>query len=115
MVKIVGYKPLENESGEKFLVLEVQGGIEAVRSQETGRNYFTARKANVPCTFNEETCKSLIGQDIPGKVVKVEVDEYDYNIPGTDEVISLTHRFEYESEEETVVKQQVMKEKELVM
>jgi len=115
MVTIVNYKPLNNEDGESFFGLEVQGGIEAVKSEESERTYFTARKATVACTFNEITCQTLIGEKLPGTIKKVEVEPYDYVIPGTEEVIQLGHRYEYTSEEDSIVQDNVVKSGELVM
>ena len=114
MVKIVGFKTFERKDGSEFCALTVQGGIEAVKSQETGRVYFTARKVNVSCTFNEEMCENLIGTDFPGSIQKVEVDAYEYAIPETGELVTLTHSYQYVSEEESIVKNNVV-EKELVL
>jgi len=62
MVRIIDYKARMSAEGEPFLALIVQGGITLVKSKETGLYYATAKKANIPSTFDEETCKSLIGQ-----------------------------------------------------
>lgn len=113
MVKIVDFKTYQTEDGKDFCVLIVQGGLEAVKSQETNRTYLTARKARVSCTFNEIVCKSLIGTDFPGTIQKVEVDPYDYTVEGSGEVITLSHRYEYMGEEESIVKDNVLKEEEV--
>jgi hypothetical protein len=52
MVKIVNYQKRTTEDGKDFFVLELQGGIEVVKSQETGKLYMTARKASMSCTFD---------------------------------------------------------------
>ena len=98
MVKIVDFKPILKEDGTEFFVLIVQGGIEAVKSQETNRVYLTAKTANVPCTFNETTCESLVGTELSGSVKKVEVEPYDYTIPSTGEMVTLNHRYIYHDE-----------------
>ena len=108
MVTIVDYKTYQKEDGTEFHALVVQGGLEAVKSNITDRTYFTARTARVACTFNEDTCKSLLGNQIPGKIKKLEVEPYEYVIPQTGEMISLSHRFEFVSEEETVIKDHVV-------
>ena len=99
MVRIINYKKRETEDGKEFFVLELQGGIEMVRSKETGKFYVTARKASISSTFDELTCKALIGTELLGKVEKVECEAYEYVIKDTGEVITLTHRFEYVEEE----------------
>jgi len=109
MVTIVDYKKYQRENGETFYALEVQGGIESVKSKETGRTYFTARSAKVSCTFNEMTCKALIGNQMPGSIKKVEVEPYEYIDQQTGETKQLEHRYEYLSEEESIIEQQVLK------
>ncbi|MFV8324683.1 hypothetical protein [Flavobacterium sp. ZS1P14] len=99
MVRIINYKKRETEDGKEFFVLELQGGIEMVKSKETGKFYVTARKASISSTFDEITCQALIGTELPGKVKKVECEAYEYVIKDTGEVITLTHRFEYVEEE----------------
>jgi len=114
MVKIVDFKTYQKEDGTEFCALKVQGGIEAVKSKQTGKTYLTALSASVPCTFNAETCKSLIGTDFSGSVRKVKSEPYEYVIPATGEIVKLTHRFEYVSEEKGIVQDNVI-EKEFVM
>lgn len=99
MVRIINYKKRETEDGKEFFVLELQGGIEMVKSKETGKFYVTARKASISSTFDELTCQALIGTELPGKVEKFECEAYEYVIKDTGEVITLTHRFEYVEEE----------------
>ena len=114
MVTIVDYRACQSEDGREFNALEVQGGVEAIRSKESGRTYLTARRASVSCTFDEATCEMLKGTQLPGSIKKVEVEPYEYAIPGDGEVIMLSHRFEYVGEDETIVKHNVV-EKELVI
>ena len=114
MVTIVDFKSYKREDGSIFNSLVVQGGVEAVKSQETGKMYLTAKTARVPSTFNEVTCKSLIGHQLPGKVCKVVTDPYEYAIPDTGEIISLNHRYEYIAEQEAVLNDNTV-EKEVVI
>ena len=102
MVRIVNYQKRTTEEGKEFFTLELQGGIEVVKSQETGKLYMTARKASMSCTFDELTCQSLIGTELPGSVRKVECEAYEYTIKDTGEVITLSHRFEYVEQEAPV-------------
>lgn len=103
MVKIVDYKERESADGSPFYALILQGGVEIVESAN-GRMYATARKTSMVSSFDEATCKMLIGQDIPGSIEKVEVEPYEYTHPVSGEVIFLTHRYEYvhEQAKETV-------------
>lgn len=95
MVTITDYKTATNADGEEFYMLVLQGGVESVLSKESGRFYLTARKATVTTTFNEVTCKSLIGQQLPGGIERQEVDPYTYINEDTGEAIQLSHRYHY--------------------
>lgn len=110
MVTIVDYKTYQKEDGENFYALVVQGGLEAVKSKQTDRTYFTARTARVACTFGEQMCQKLVGTEMPGSIRKVEVDPYEFAIPDTGEIIKLQHRNEYVGEEEGIIKDNVEKE-----
>ena len=102
MVRISNYIKRTTEEGREFFTLELQGGVEIVKSQETGKSYMTARKASMSCTFDELTCQSLIGTELPGSVKKVQCEEYSYTIKDTGEIITLSHRFEYVDSEVAV-------------
>lgn len=98
MVRIINYKKRQAEDKE-FFVLEVSGGIEMVKSQTTGMYYATSKKATITSTFDEETCKSLIGSEFSGSIVKEECEPYEYTIQDTGEIITLSHRYVYKAEE----------------
>lgn len=95
MVKIIGYHFRKNSEGKEFITLDLQGDIVMVQSLETGRFYATAKKCSITSTFNEQTAKELIGQQVPGRIERVKCDPYDYTVENTGEVISLAHRYEY--------------------
>ena len=98
MVQIIGFHKRTNTDGEDFNVLVLQGGVELIKSSETGNYYASAKRATITCTFDERMCKSLIGSKLPGKIERVSCPEYDFAIPGTDEVVKLTHTFRYNAE-----------------
>lgn len=114
MVTIVDYKTYERENGTTFNTLVVQGGIEAVKSKETGKTYLTARTARVSCTFDEFMCESLKGTQLPGSVKKVVSAPYEYAIPSSGEIVTLTHRYEYLDEQETIVNNNVIQAEEVI-
>lgn len=95
MVRVIGYYENERSNGEKFYSLSIQGGIEMVRSVETGNYYATVRKTRITSTFDEATCKALIGSEMPGRIVKQECDPYEYTVEETGEVIELYHNYRY--------------------
>lgn len=98
MVRIVNYQKRQTEEGKLFFVLEIQSGIEMVLSTKTGQYYATAKKANISSTFDEETCKALLGTDMPGNIVKMDSEPYEYTVKETGEIIMLTHRYMYQPE-----------------
>lgn len=95
MVTVKEIKAVENSQGEEFYGLIVQSGAIAVKSQESGRVYFTAKTAFVPTTFDAETASTLIGTEFEGTIKKVPTEPYEYTIKETGEVIELMHRWEY--------------------
>ena len=108
MVTVVNYETRQNKAGRKFNVLVLQGGIEPIRSTTTGKLYFTARSCTVPASFDEMTCKNLIGVEFPGSVKKVKCKPYKYNIPGTEDMITVNHTWEYVDNIEEVVSEHVL-------
>jgi hypothetical protein len=95
MVRVIAYHENINLAGEKFYSLSIQGGIEMVKSKESGNFYATARKARITTTFDELTCESLIGESLTGSIQKVECDAYEYTVPESGEVITMHHTFTY--------------------
>ncbi|KJD31239.1 hypothetical protein PK35_15495 [Tamlana nanhaiensis] len=114
MVKVIDFKKRESKTGEEFFVLVLQGGITPVKSKESGKMYFTAKTATAPTTFDEETCQQIIGQEFPGKIVKVDVEPYEYALPETGEIITLEHRWEYQDESMPIVQDNVVEEEEVM-
>lgn len=111
MVRIINYKERQREDGSTFFVLEVQGGIEMVKSKQTGNFYATAKKAFLPSTFDEQTCSGLIGSEMPGSIMKERCEPFTYVVKETGEEITLSHRWVYVTEDavksiETAVKQE---------
>jgi len=101
MVTITDYVRRENTDGKEFIALIVQGGLEVVKSKE-GHYYATAKKASIPSTFSEAICQSLIGEKLPGSIVRMETEAYEFALPETGEVITLSHRWQYMKETESI-------------
>lgn len=98
MVTIIDFQKRKNSKDEEFNVLILQGDLETVISQETGKPYFTARKTSVPCTFDESIAKTLIGKELTGGIRKLECEEYEFNIPGTKKKLKLNYSYVYSQE-----------------
>ena len=97
MVTVVDYKQLENQEQEAFFALVLQGDIEVVVSKESGRQYITARKASLPCTFDELTCSTLIGKQMPGEIVRESCEPYEYTTPDGEKMV-LDYTWSYRQE-----------------
>lgn len=93
MVTVVEVAERQSKEGKPFMALIVQGGVEFVQSQKSGRFYATARKASIATTFTREFCEQLIGTQIPGSIQRMEVEAYEFAIPETGEVVQLTHTY----------------------
>lgn len=113
MVKIIDVKTITTETGKAFSMLVVQGGLEPLVSNKTGKIYLTMRKANVPTTFDAITCNSLIGTELPGKVEKVACEPYEYTVKETGEIMTLKHNWQYKDDDYVNANSQVI-DKELV-
>jgi hypothetical protein len=113
MVRVIDYKTIKTETGKEFSMLIVQGGIEPLVSNKTGRIYLTMRKANISTTFDAASCKSLVGSELPGKVEKIECEPYEYTVKETGEIITLKHNWQYVDEDFINASSQVI-DKELV-
>jgi hypothetical protein len=107
-VKIIEYKVRTTDAGKAFFALILQGGIEIITST-TGKQYITIRKVSLPTTFDELTCQSLVGQELPGTISKVICEPYEYTIPDSGEVVTLNYRHEYLQQEPPVATQDFTK------
>lgn len=101
MVTVSGYAVRQNQEGEPFVVLILQGDMEMIQSQKTGRFYATAKKCTISSTFSEQMAASQVGKQIPGKIIREECDPYDFVIPQSGEVVELNHRWIYVPQEDS--------------
>lgn len=88
----------QSENGQ-FVTLELAGEIELVQSQRTGRFYATSKRCFIASTFSFDQAKLFIGQKMPGSIIRVACDPYEYTVPESGEVITLGHTYSYEPEE----------------
>jgi len=102
MVTIVGLEKRKAADGKEFNVMNLQGSVVVAISKATGKPYLTARKSSSPCTFDEILAKALIGQSLSGEIERIEVDEYEFLVPGTKKKITLNHSYRYSAEPTTI-------------
>lgn len=100
MVTIVGYSVRTQKEGEKkqYIALELEGDVEMVQSSNTGRFYATVRRCTVSSSFDELTAQRMVGKQMPGAIVRVPCDGYEFTIPESGEVINLGYRWDYQPE-----------------
>lgn len=98
MVTVTGYAERTRKDGSTFIALEITGGVELIQSSTSGRYYATVRKCSIPCTFNEVVAQAMIGQRMPGEIVKTICEPYDFTNPRTGEVMRLQHSYAYSAD-----------------
>jgi hypothetical protein len=94
MVTISAVEQRKNAKQETFPVLILTGELEIAKSKTTGKPYVTVRKVAIPCSFDEITAITMVGKQIPGVILKVPSEPYDYISKSTGEVISLHHTYQ---------------------
>jgi hypothetical protein len=99
MVTVKAYHLRKSAEGKSFISLELTGELEMVQSQNTGRFYATSRRCFIYSTLDEQTAKAFIGKTMPGTIVRTSCEPYQYTVPETGELITLTHRYTYVPEE----------------
>jgi len=95
MTQVIGYQEVARKNGTTFITLELAGGLEMVQSSKTGNFYATIRKCRIPSTFDANIAKMMVGQQLPGEIVRVQSDPYEYVSPTTGEDMTLQHRYAY--------------------
>jgi len=98
MVIVTNYFLREGDKGN-YVTLQLEGELELVQSQNTGRFYATTRRCNIYSTFDEATAFRMIGSTMPGSIVRVPCEPYEYTIPETGQVVMLAFSWDYIPEE----------------
>ena len=95
MVRVKDYVVRTTKDGRQFVALVIQGGLSFVQSKNTGNFYATVKQCSIPSTFDEDTAKSFVGEQMPGSVQKLSCPTYQWVNKTTGEVIELSHRWVY--------------------
>ena len=93
MVTVTGFNERQRKDGTTFIALDITGGVELIQSSTTGRYYATVRKCSIPSTFSKQVAESIIGQRLPGEIVKVICEPYQFTNSRTGEVLTLYKMF----------------------
>jgi hypothetical protein len=95
MVTVTDFKEVQKKDGTSFITLELTGGIEMRQSHNTGNFYATVRKCRIPSTFNKAIAEMMVGQQIEGEILMVEVEPYNFVIEESGETLTLHHSYAY--------------------
>lgn len=95
MVTVTNFFEVQTKDGRTFINLEITGGLELVQSQTTGNFYATVRRCRIPSTFDASIAKLMVGQQLDGDVIRVQVEPYNYANPKTGELLMLAHSYSY--------------------
>lgn len=96
MVNVIAFQKRTSLAGRNYYVIQLQSDeIELLVSKNTGRHYATLRKYWMSTTFDEQTCKLMLGKKMPGTILKEECDPYSFVIEETGEEITLNYRNTY--------------------
>lgn len=98
MVQVVGYSLKTPKDGKPYVALELEGAIEMIQSQNTGRFYATVRRCTVSSTFDEMTAERMVGKEMTGSIERVACEPYDFTVRETGEVIKIAYRWDYQPE-----------------
>ena len=96
MVTVKSYFLNQNNEGKTYVCLELIGEIEILQSKQSGKFYAAVKKCKIPTTIDEATAKLMIGREIGGTIAKKDCAAYDYTVHATGEVVTLTHKYEYQ-------------------
>ena len=97
MVTVIGYNIRTQKENEQntYISLELEGDIEMVQSQATGRFYATVRRCAISSTFDQLTAERMVGKQMPGSIERVPCEPYDFTIEATGEVMKIGYRWSY--------------------
>ena len=109
MITVTSYQQRTAQEGREYFTLELSSDdLELVVSQQTGRYYATVRKCYIPTTFPDPICRAMIGKQLPGNIIRTECEPYEFVIPETGEIITRSHRYEYQLVEQPSMEQTVL-------
>jgi len=101
MVTVKDFVIRQTKDGREFIALILQGGLSLVQSKITGNFYATVKQCSIPSTFDETTAKAMIGEKVPGSVVKKQCKPYEFTSKTTGEILKLDYRWVYVPEGST--------------
>lgn len=97
MGNVIAYQKRNAADGRSYFAIQLQSDdLEFVVSKVTGRHYATLRKCWMSTTFDEASCKMILGKKMPGIIIKEECDPYSFVMEETGEEITMNYRNVYQ-------------------
>ena len=101
MVTVTAFQERTSQEGKSYFALELTSDdLDLVISKKTGRYYATQQKSWISSTFTDQVCRVMLGKKLPGSIVKIECEPYEFIVPETGEVIIRNHRYEFTPSEQ---------------
>lgn len=97
MINVTSYSVRTRSDNSTFIVLELTGGLEMAQTRNGGWKA-VVRRCTVPSNLDEQTAKLVIGTQMPGSIVRVQSDPYEFTDGQTGEVMTLSHRWAFQPE-----------------
>jgi hypothetical protein len=96
MVSIVGIESKVNKrTQEEFVMVILQGEIEVKKSKSTSKFYLGAKQVKLPTTLTAEQASELVGTSLAGDIEKVDCQEYEITMPGSNKKVKINHTFQF--------------------
>ena len=93
MVNVIAFQERTSLEGRNYFAIQLQSEeIEFLISEKTGRPYATLKRCWMSSTFDEATCKMMIGKQMAGSIIKEECEPYSYINQETGEEIIINFR-----------------------
>lgn len=99
-VKVISYEKKTAQSGGNFYVLTIANTQPSLtQSEDTGSWFMSTQKANIIASgMSKEECAGMVGQVLPGSIVKQASAPYEYTVPSTGEKKVLDYKYVYQSQ-----------------
>ncbi len=95
MITVKNYHIRKGDDGGEYISLELTGDVCFVQSHVTGRFYAAAKRCFMYAALDEPTAEALVGSKMPGSIERVACDPYQFTIPQTGELVSLSYTYQY--------------------
>ena len=93
-VTVLSIEERLSKEGKDFRVVIVEG-VPTVYTRSDGSSYTTKVKVGIPSNLPKTYLDTLIGKELPGKIIKEECEPYEWFNPDTWEEVTLNYKYKY--------------------